>query len=240
MNILFLSELFHPPGGGAELATYLYAKLLSEAGFKVVVVTNRFVAEPEVSKNENLTIYRLQLLKASGSVKYSILQRFDVLFSSFMRKMVKWADVVYIPRFWYSAIPLAKAYGKPVLVHLHDYIPICPLAVFYDASKNATCNPNSLSCSAKCIYTYGRDQDRGFAETLTSIAVNSTIGRNLGQLVRMSDAIICVSNAQKNTIIKKSPSLFEKIRVIYNPLPEPSLIQKLKAMTLDTLVDRAV
>ena len=124
MNILFLSELFYPYGGGAELATYLYAKLLNKAEFKVVVVTNRFAGESEVLKNGNLTVYRLPLFKKGGSVKYSVLKRFDVLLSSFMRKMVKWADAVYIPRFWYSAIPLAKAYGKPVITHLHDYIPI--------------------------------------------------------------------------------------------------------------------
>lgn len=47
LRILFLSELFYPHGGGAELATYLYAKLLSSAEFNVVVVTNRFSGEPE-------------------------------------------------------------------------------------------------------------------------------------------------------------------------------------------------
>jgi hypothetical protein len=51
MNILFLSELFYPHGG-AELATYLYAKLLSEAGFNAVVITNRFTGESDVSKKE--------------------------------------------------------------------------------------------------------------------------------------------------------------------------------------------
>lgn len=45
VNVLFLSELYYPHGGGAELATYLYAKLLSEEGFNVVVVTSRFAGE---------------------------------------------------------------------------------------------------------------------------------------------------------------------------------------------------
>ena len=80
MNILFLSELFYPHGGGAELATYLYAKLLTEAGFNVVVVTNRFTGELEVSKSKNLIVYRLPLFDGTESVKYSILRRVDVLF----------------------------------------------------------------------------------------------------------------------------------------------------------------
>jgi glycosyltransferase involved in cell wall biosynthesis len=224
MNILFLSEMLHPHGGGAELATYLYASLLSKADFNVAVITNRFAGELEFSKSGNLAIYRLPLFKGSRTVKYSILRRFDVLFSSFMRKMVKWADVVYIPRFWYSAIPLAKAYGKPVITHLHDYIPICPLSNIYDALKDAVCNHNSQLCSAGCIYVYERTQGRGFRETLTSVTLNSTLGRYLGKFVKLSDAIICVSKAQKNIITKVEPSLSAKIHVIYNPLPEPSYI----------------
>ena len=221
MNVLFLSELFHPHGGGAELATYLYANLLSGEDSSVVVVTNRFAGEPEVSKNGNLTTYRLPLFK-NKSIKYSILKRFDVLFSSFMRKLMKWADVIYIPRFWYAAILLAKAYGKPVVTHLHDYIPICPLTTLYNASKYTVCNSNSLLCSPRCIYVFEKTQGRGFTETLTSIALNSTLGRYFGKFVKFSDAIICVSKVQRDMIIKGEPSLRDKTYVIHNPLPELS------------------
>jgi len=222
MNVLFLSELFHPHGSGAELATYIYAKLLSEADFNVVVVTNRFAGESEFSKSGNLMVYRLPLFKKSESVKYSILRRFDILLSGFMKKLMKWADAVYIPRFWYSAIPLAKAYGKPVVVHLHDYIPICPLANFYDSSKDTICNRNSRLCSSKCIYVYEKNQGRDFNETLTSVVLNLTLGRYLGRLVRLSDAIICVSKTQRDIITKATPSLGSKIHAIHNPLPNLS------------------
>lgn len=222
MNIFFLSELFYPHGGGAELSAHLYAELLRGADFNVVVLTNRFGGEPEVSKKGNLTIYRLPLFRGNGSVKYSILKRFDVLFSSFVRKMMKWADLVYVPRFWYSAIPLAKAYRKPVITHLHDYIPVCPLSNLYDVSKDAVCNQNSLLCPPKCIYAYGRKQGVGLSETLSSIALNSTIGHCFGKLVKLSDAVICVSKAQRDMIIKREPSLRAKTFVIYNPLPELS------------------
>jgi len=225
MNIFFLSELFYPHGGGAELSTHLYADLLRGADFNVVVLTNRFAGEPEVSKNGNLTVYRLPLFKENGSVKYSILKRFDVLFSSLVRKMMKWADWIYVPRFWYSAIPLAKAYRKPVITHLHDYVPICPLSNIYDVSKDAVCTQNSLLCSPKCIYAYGRKHGASFSETLSSITLNSTVGRCFGKLVELSDAVICVSKAQRNMITKCEPSLFEKTCVIYNPLPELSCIE---------------
>jgi len=225
MNILFLSELFHPHGGGAELATYLYAKLLGEADCNVFVVTNKFGKEPKVSKNGSLTIYRLPLFRKSGRVKFSVFKRFDVLFSSFMKKLMKWADVTCIPRFWYSAIPLAKAYGKPVITHLHDYFPICSLSNAYDVSKDAVCNCNSLLCPQKCIYVYEKTQGRGLTETLTSTALNSTLGRCFGKFARLSDAVICVSKVQKEMVAKGEPSLRDRTSVIYNPLPRLSYIK---------------
>jgi len=220
MNILFLSELFYPHGGGAELATHLYAKLLSESGLNVTVVTNRFAGESEFSQSENLNVYRLPLFRESGSLKYSIFQRFDVLFSGFLKKMIAKADVVYVPRFWYSAIPLAKLYGKPVVVHLHDYIPICPLSNFYNLSNEEPCNEKSIFCHGKCIYTWERIRGRGFFGTLSSLALNSTLGVMLGKCVKLCDAIVCVSKTQEAILTKEDNSLKTKIRTIYNPLPD--------------------
>jgi glycosyltransferase involved in cell wall biosynthesis len=225
MNVLFLSELFYPHGSGAEYATFLYAKLLSRADFNITVVTNKFDGEPEVSKHGKLSIYRLPLLGESGSVKYAILKRFDVLFSSFMRKMMKWADVIYVPRFWFSAIPLAKAFGKPIITHLHDYIPICSLAILYDETKAKVCDSRSIICSPRCIYAFEKTRNRNFQETLTSVVLNSGVGRYLPKLVELSDSIICVSKSQRNIIARKEPSLSKKLHVIYNPLPKLSIIE---------------
>jgi glycosyltransferase involved in cell wall biosynthesis len=225
MNVLFLSELFYPHGGGAEYATFLYAKLLSQAGFDIIVVTNRFSGEPEVSKEGKLTVYRLPLLGKIGSGKYAILKRFDILFSSFMRKMIKWADVIYVPRFWFSAIPLVKAFGKPVITHLHDYIPICPLAVLYNAKKTKACDGRSVICPPKCIYAYEKTHNRNFEEAFTSVILNSSVGRHLPKLLELSDAVICVSKSQKSIIVGKKPSLHKKLHVIYNPLPKLSIAE---------------
>jgi len=222
MNILFLSEIFYPNGGGAEFATYLYSNHLNISGFDVAVLTNRFAEEPQFSRHKNLKIVRLPLFKGTDSFKYSILKRFDVLFSSYMRKMIKWADVVYIPRYWYSAIPLAKAYRKPVIIHLHDYIPICPLSNTYDMTQKTICNRKNLLCPPRCIYAYEKSQGRGFTEALTSVALNSTFGRYFGKFVNFSDAVICVSKVQRDMITKYAPSLRNKTHVIYNPIPELS------------------
>lgn len=225
MNILFLSESFHPHGSGGELATNLYANLLVKHGCNVTVVTNRFQDEAEKSVAGNLTIYRLPLSKENTIGKYSTLRKLDVPFSNFMNKLMKWADMIYIPGFWYSAIPMAKAYRRPFIVHLHGYFPICPLATFYDISKERICNHKSGLCSPKCIYIHERSQGRSISGRLASVVLNSTVGRYLSRLIRLADAIICVSEAQRNMIVTHRPSLGAKTHVIYNPIPKLSQVE---------------
>jgi glycosyltransferase involved in cell wall biosynthesis len=218
MNILFLSGQLHPHGGGAELASHLYANLLNDLDFKVLVMTNRFSGEPEHSRERNQTIYRLPLFKEKESAKYSMLMRFDFLFSSPMRKALKWADLVYIPSPWYSAIPIAKAYRKPVIVHLHDYVPICPLSNLYDVSRNSVCERNH-SCSARCIYAFERVENKPFAQVLASVGLNSTLGYCFGRLVGLSDAVIFVSKEQRRIVLERLPLLGSKSHLVYNPIP---------------------
>ena len=221
MKILFLTESFYPHGSGAELATYLYAQLLNEAGINVIVVTNRFQGEPELVRNQNLVLFRLPLFGSSGSAKYGVLKRSDVLFSNLMRKLIKWCDVVYVPRFWFPAILWAKIHRKPVVMHLHDYIPICPLSVSYNAVENALC-VKKHNCSVRCIYLH-EYETRNLFGRLESVALNSTLWPFISKVVQLSDVIICVSEAQRSIIVKQVPSLATKTKVIYNPLPEASL-----------------
>lgn len=214
-----MSEQFYPHGGGAEFATHLYAKLLSEAGLDVVVVTNRGVGESDFSKNENFRIYRIPLFNRTTGIKYSIFMRMDILLTKYVRDLVRWADVVYVPRFWYSAIPFVKALGKPVITHLHDFFPICPLSNRYDATKNRICDSGNFFCTPNCVYAYERLLGKNLSETLTSVTLNLGLGKVIGQLVKFSDRIICVSEFQKRLIVENAPSLRKKIKVIYNPLP---------------------
>lgn len=221
LNLLFLSELFYPHGGGAELATYLYAKLLSAAGVNVVVLTNKFPQEREVSKGKNLLIYRLPLFQKNGSTKYSILSRFDVFFSRFFNKLVKWADVVYVPRFWYSAILLAKLRKKPVVVHLHDYIPICPLSNFFNAFEGTTCR-GQKHCDFRCIYLWEKTRGRKILETVSSVVLNTTIATPWRKMIKLSDAVVCVSQTHRKIIVEADASFEAKTHFIYNPLPSIS------------------
>ncbi len=137
-----------------------------------------------------------------------------------MIKLMGWADVVYIPRIWYSAIPFAKSHKKPVIVHLHDYAPICPLSSIYDASKNTLCENKFPLCSMKCIYVSEKKRGRNVLELLSSVALNSTLAHTLGMSVVLSDAIICVSNRQRDLISERFSLLKPKISVVYNPIAE--------------------
>ena len=219
MNILFVSELFYPHGGGAEFATYLYAKLLSEVGFNIIVITNKFAGEQECFKSKNLIVYRLPFFKSRTGVKYSILRRLDVSFSSFMKKLMKWTNVVYIPRFWYSMVPVAKAHKKPVIVHVHDYTPICPLAIMYDSSRKAICRNRSI-CSARCIYQFEKNKNSSFRESALSVSLNLFADMFSKKLIAPAEAILCVSKAQRDILIKHFPIICHKTHVIYNPLPD--------------------
>lgn len=218
MNILVLSELIHPHGSGAELATYLYADMLSKIGCHVAVVTNQFVGEPNSSKIGSLEIYRVPLLGEAIDTKYSILKRSDVLLTGFMRRMILWSDIVYVPRFWFSAILAAKAYGKTVVTHLHDYIPVCPLATLYRKSDSLQCDCGRFQCSAKCIFDFEKARGRGLREALASLTLNLSFGRVLPRIVGLSDAVICVSSAQRDLIVEKEPLLWKKVHVVYNPI----------------------
>lgn len=213
-----MSEIFFPHGSGAELATYLYAQLLRKEGCSIVVVTNRFAGEPEASKCDGFDVYRLPLLKSGRSVKYSILLHPEVLLTSFMHKCMDWADVIYIPRFWYSAIPLARIRRKPVIVHFHDYIAVCPLTNLYDSNANRICSRRG-GCSSRCVYAYERKR-RSSAKAAQSALLNLAIWPLLRRLTDMSNAFVCVSNAQRTALIENRPSLASKIRVLYNPVPE--------------------
>ena len=148
-RILFLSELFYPQGGGAEYATYLIAKELVKKGHTVRVITNQFPAENEIEWMDGVEILRKNLISSKKSVKFSLLLKGDLTNKKWMKDNLDWAQVVYIPRYWFNIISSIKKTGKPVIVHLHDYIAVCPVANLYDSNSFSTCTRKN--CSIPCI-----------------------------------------------------------------------------------------
>ncbi|MEM2175611.1 MAG: glycosyltransferase, partial [Candidatus Micrarchaeia archaeon] len=75
-------------------------------------------------------------------------------------------------------------------------------------------------CSQKCIYLYEKLNNRSFRKIIESMLSNQTIGHLFGRVIGLSDAVICVSNAQRNLLLKNGNFLPSKTYMIYNPLPE--------------------
>jgi glycosyltransferase involved in cell wall biosynthesis len=69
------------------------------------------------------------------------------------------------------------------------------------------------------VYSFEKTGNRSFKDVFASIAFNSTFGSSFPRLIKLSDAVICVSKAQRDILSKADPSLSSKLSVVYNPLP---------------------
>lgn len=221
MKIIIFSELLYPHGGGAELATWLYAKLLAERGFDLTIVTSRFSNEkPFEVINERIRVYRLPHKVLLGTRYYAV-ANIGILMGELITKLIKESDVVYIPGVWYPAILFAKAFRKPVVVHLHNYSLVCPLSLMYDLVKQRV-----DSSSLRSFIIHERfEKKRNVASVILSSFVHEFLGRYYSRLGRMADVFIFVSKAQRNLVLSKIPNIRDRSYVIYNPLPDIPLIE---------------
>lgn len=90
---MILSELWHPQGGGAELATYLYTKTMLDNGLKVTLFTNSNACLSDLSKDFSTVklpfsmsiVWKPSLLLASSIIKRKV------------ERLAKNHDIAYIP-----------------------------------------------------------------------------------------------------------------------------------------------
>ncbi|MEM2610444.1 MAG: glycosyltransferase family 4 protein [Candidatus Bathyarchaeia archaeon] len=221
MKIIIFSELLYPHGGGAELATWLYAKLLAEKGFDLSIVTSKFPNEKSFEIiNERIRVYRFPHKVLLGTRYYGI-ANIGILMGNLITKLIKRSDVVYIPGGWYSAILLAKTFRKPVVLHLHNYFLVCPLSLMYDLVKQKV---DSSSLRSFMIHECF-EKKRNVTSVIVSSFVHEFFGRYYSRLGRMADALIFVSKVQRDIVLSKIPKLRDRSYVIYNPLPDVPLIE---------------
>ncbi len=215
MRLLVFSELLYPHGGGAELATWLYAKLLAEEGIKITIVTKQFPEEPSTEFLSNgITVYRLPINFMFGS-RYYTLANIGILGSSFISNLIKHSDIVYVPCGWYSVIPIAKYRKKPIIIHLHNYAIVCPTSLMYNFVSKSV---GSSSLKSYILHEMV-ERKRSSTSIAASSFLNVFVGKFYNQLGAYGDALIFVSNAQKELVLSKNPSLSDKSHVISNPLP---------------------
>jgi glycosyltransferase involved in cell wall biosynthesis len=210
-QLLVVTERYWPEGSGGELATHLILEVLRKE-FNIVVLTGmrnptklpgvQYIYEPLLAKREKVWLW----LNAS---RLASSQRFQ--------KMLKESDVVYIPRFSFPVIPVAKRFGKNVIVHLHDYIPLSYTAVvlapYEEHRSRITRDDVMMECRKGLRYCVG-------------VGAFWWLPRLARRWVSQADAVICVSNRQCEIIMGWMPEIKGKSVVIYNPLPNISPVGK--------------
>ncbi len=132
------------------------------------------------------------------------------------RKLVKWADVVYIPHYAYPVIPSVKELGRSVIVHLHDYQPISYTSVIFHGD-------NFKSDFTRTFYH--ELHQHGLMRVLVASPL-TPINRLAGEWVSRAEAVVCVSNRQCEIIRGWMPEIKDKSVVIYHPLPNISPVGK--------------
>lgn len=204
MRLLVVKERW-PDRGGGELATRLILRLLKDS-FDVVVLTGeREEREPGIQY-----IYHPALGRGNRHELWPLMGLADL--SSYIRA----ADVVYIPRYAYPAIPLAKKLGKRVVVHLHGYAPISYTSAVYA--------PYELERRRTARRDVATECRKG---PLPCLAAGPTwwMPRLVRRWLALADAVICVSKRHASIVAAEAPELRGKIRVVYNP-PPPETVEK--------------
>jgi len=210
-QLLVITERYWPEGSGGELATHLILEILRKE-FNIVVLTGtqnptklpgvQYVYEPLLAKREKVWLW-LNASRLANSRRF--------------QKMLRESDVVYIPRFSFPIIPIAKRFGKNVIVHLHDYIPISYTAVvlapYEEHRSRITRDDVMMECRKGLKYCVG-------------VGAFWWLPRLARRWVSQADAVICVSNRQCEIIRGWMPEIKGKSVVIYNPLPNTSPVQK--------------
>jgi len=209
-KVLVVSECWWPDGTGGILASHLIAQVLQDAGFKLTVVHG--TREP-VRLNGVRYVYS-SLLSVRDKhrlwLNCSILAR-----KHWLRKLINSSDVVYIPRYCYPLIPAVKGLGKKVVVHLHDYQPVSYNSIVF--SEQTRSGIDAVSFEILEHESVARALFAGFT---------SPMNRLCRVWLRDADAVICVSRKQEELISKLAPELAEKLKVVYNPLPNTPLVEK--------------
>jgi len=209
-KLLVIAERYWPEGGGGELATHLTIDVLRKE-FDVTVVTGsrdidalpnvKYIHEPLLTTRKKPALW-LNSLRLANSERF--------------RKLLSEHNIVYVPRFAFPIIPVAKKFGKNVIVHLHDYIPISytatVLAPYEEHRSRITRDDVMMECGKGLKYCVG-------------ISAFWWLPRLAKKWLSQADKIICVSKRQAEIITTLMPELRENIEITYNP-PQLELLME--------------
>ena len=214
-RLLIVSEQVWPQGSGGTLATHLAIKLFAQRNIDTTVITGT----PNPAKIEGVRYILPTFLKFSEKLRlWAHLVRPSV--QHWFKSMFRETDVVYIPRYCYPLIPLARDLCEKVVVHLHDYQLISyNAAIFHNSQRRSFLD----SLNDELLFELSEHTSLSRA-LLGSLLI--PLNRLSRTFVAEADKILCVSKRQSEIIGRGFPEIVEKVSVIYNPLPELSIAEK--------------
>jgi len=208
-SLLVVSEIFYPEGGGAEQATYLILKLLSQNGFKITVVTG---AEKPV-KIPGVKYYITPYLRFAN--RLTRFKRLKLLANTqFFNRLIREHNILYIPLGSHCLVSLAKKKKMKVVVHLHNYAPVRYSSVKYFFEPYVVGVLDEFRLAVFHEYYAHRSLTRTLLSPLPFLIY--LLER---KFIEEADKIICVSHRQAEIVARNNPRLANKIEVVYNPLP---------------------
>jgi glycosyltransferase involved in cell wall biosynthesis len=206
-SLIVISEKYWPYGG-AELATHLIVRALRDEGFNITVATGiknfrclkgvRYIYLPLLNARTKIHLWKNMLLVRES-----------------LTKLIRKHNVLYIPKLAYPVIPIAKKFGKKVIVHLHDYQPISYEADYYPSEGDH--DPTMLHEFSKTMKVELFNHESSVRALIASFLTPINYLNRLW--IPKADEIICVSARQSEIIKRAMPELAGKIRVIYNLPP---------------------
>ncbi len=135
MNVLILTDNLWPEGSGGELATYLYARLLTLSSVNVKLVVPSSVYG--FFSRDGLPIYQFKVMGFGKFLVGASLVAFRKL-----KQLIDWSDVVYAAGLFLFVPFIKSRFKKPVVIHLHSTFPACSIGASYDLANNSDCNLN--------------------------------------------------------------------------------------------------
>jgi glycosyltransferase involved in cell wall biosynthesis len=220
-RVLVLDELWYPQGGGGELSTMLYVSRMIDQGFEVSILTNRNAAAGDLQHREALPFGE------SKRVKATLLAR-EPFIKKKIRKLIPSYDVVYLSSKLLYLAPWIRNTNSSlkIIVHLHDYQLICPLASMYSFVKMDTCkNIHSTSDCMRCTRKFEIANGAKQSEALLGCGVTLAwkwAGVDIPAVLDAVDVFFTVSRRQALLIEQNLGEFGEKFSkkniVLYNPI----------------------
>lgn len=202
MRLLVVEEVAWPHGGGGELATYLWLRILPRR-YRVTLLTARIGAEVA----EELTRLGVEVVKADWIDTGSRLRVWRSMERHYgeLRGIVERHDAVIVARLGYHALLAAREAGLRGLAHLHDYVAVDPSGV----------RPSPRYHRGPLVALLG---PRFYARRLAA----AYWWRRYTRLLDNASSAIFVSKRQRGIICSRRPGLCSPGYVVPNPLPPPA------------------